>query len=161
MIGVWKQLKSNEVDSESKDLANEKIKEIIELGKNFGFNDMDVDNVELEINHQEDDLSIEDLFEMYETEKISEKSNNIQNENDIEIIEPPRILKADSVKKALQSISDACDLLAEADPDIERFIKFQQAMTVGSSLYKNWLKENQERREKQKVMSDFFLQPNE
>ena len=161
MIGVWKQLRSNEVDSESKGLANEKIKEIIELGKNFGFNDMDVDNVELEINHQEDDLSIEDLFEMYETEKISEKSTNIQNQNEIEILEPPRILKADVVKKALQSISDACDLLAEADPDIERFIKFQQAMTVGSSLYKNWLKETQDRREKQKVMSDFFLQPNE
>ena len=85
MIGVWKQLRSNEVDSESKGLANEKIKEIIELGKNFGFNDMDVDNVELEINHQEDDLSIEDLFEMYETEKISEKSNNIQNQNEIEM----------------------------------------------------------------------------
>ena len=31
------------MDSESKGLANEKIKEIIELGKNFGFNDMDVD----------------------------------------------------------------------------------------------------------------------
>ena len=48
-------------------------------------------------------------------------------------------LKTEQVRKALQLINEACDLLLESEPDQERFIAFQQNITRGCSVYKTWL----------------------
>ena len=156
MINVWKRLMKDQDDLESKNLENKKIDEIIELGKNFGLEDMDVENVRISVNYQEDDLSVEELMELGELPENAVTNNNT--DNDVEIIEN-RILTAETVKKALLNLSEVCDLLAENDPDQERLIKFQQLISEGGKLYKNWLtKEKSE--SVQKDITDFFENSN-
>ena len=42
-----------------------------------------------------------------------------------------RDLDIDQVRKALQLVNEACDLLAESDPDKERFKAFQKNINAG------------------------------
>ena len=150
MTGVWSKLLKNEEDDESKALIDQKVTEIIVLGKDFGLPGMEAQEISESIAYQEDDLSIEELLELdNECEKESTESENI------DVVNLEQNLKAEYVKKALLNISEACDLLAEHDPNQERFMAFQQGITTSIAAYKKFLKEKK-MKIVQKNMDDFF-----
>ena len=64
-------------------------------------------------------------------------------------------LNSKNIKKALELINQARDILNETDPDQERVIAFNQNITAGCSIYKDLLKEKEKKR-KQSNMDDFF-----
>ena len=150
MSGVWSKLLKNEEDDESKTLIDQKVEEIIVLGKDIGLPGMEAQEISESIAFQEDDLSIEELLEL--DNECAQQSSESEN---IDVVNLEQDLKAESVKKALQHISEACDLLAEHDPDQERFMAFQQGITTSIATYKKFLKEKK-MKIIQKNMGDFF-----
>ena len=150
MSGVWSKLLKNTEDSESKTLIDQKVEEIIVLGTGFGLPGMEAQEISESIAYQEDDLSIEELLE------LDNESAKQSNESEIiDVVNLEQNLKADSVKKALLHISEACDLLAEQDPDQERFLAFQQGISSSIAAYKKFLSDKK-KKIIQKNMEDFF-----
>ena len=154
MINVWKKLLSEDHQSTTtpESLQESRINEIITLGNKLGMENLDIDVVKESIAYEEDTLTIEELIELG-SDEVPDKT---QDQNSCEIIEvEKKALSSKDIKKALELINQARDILNETDPDQERVIAFNQNITAGCSIYKDLLKEKEKKR-KQSNMDDFF-----
>ena len=103
------------------------------------------------VDFQEDDLTIEERMELDQDDTKPEEAAVEIDDNAIDNTELKKELKTEQVKKALQLMQEASDLLFESDPDQERFLAFNQGINTVSNVYKTWLTTEKSKNIKQKT----------
>ena len=146
-------------DSDNNTNSFKIIDDIVQMGHNLGLENLDPSDVRDAINVQAEDLTVEELIELDQ----SQQDENDEEDNDDVVVESQtRELSYSNVTKILQHFDEGCDMMAEMDPEFERSMTVRQGIQSATSIYREFLKKiriEQEKRQKQKSMTDYFSKP--
>ena len=153
MYGVWNKLLGRAPGPLKSDLLQtEKLSEIVQMGKELGFDsDINVNDVRAELDVKHDVLSVEDVVEIDNNSNDTEPTDNY-----VIVVESEKKLKKETVENALQLIDQACAMLSEQDPNYERSSLFNQQIQSHTNMYREWLDKHRRTHSKQQSLNNYF-----
>ena len=155
MKGVWKNLLQREkLSNESQFQVKEIVDEVVNLGKNLGFDDLSHEEIKECLTFDQKDISNEDLYELAQPTVYEEdKNDNVLPQN-------PAELSLKQLKEILKKGQDFTEFISELDPILERNSRVKNLIDDSLKCYREEAKEKS-KKVQQKKISDFFKKSTE
>ena len=128
------------------------------MGQNLGVA-LDHAGVRNAVNAQAEDLTYEELIELDNGDQSQHEETD---DEDVVVEKQTKELSYKNVAKILEQFDDACDMMTEADPNLQRSMALREGIQAATSTYREFLKYHRaehEKKQKQKSMTDFFSKP--
>jgi hypothetical protein len=128
-------------------------KDIVHIGKELGFENLDVRNVCEYIDAHSDDLDDETLVEIYQQRLYEKKEDEITDTIPYETSMKEFSLK--DLSLFIRKIEDASDFFVENDPNVERSNKVRRELRNAIKRYKDMYEESVKKRSVQTTLFEY------
>ena len=129
---------------------------IVEIGKELGFKELDSDNVIECINSNTKELDNESLLNIEEQRAYEEEEINLSDDAEINEI-PSKVITHEQLAKILRQVETLSEEIMDIDPNVERSIKVSRNLKNVIQCYKDMYEEKKPKKKfVQTTLTQFF-----